>query len=148
MEYTSILGTASTIMTAVAYLSYFRSISKVEHGLRPSRMTWLLLATISWIVAVNSYLADATDTLGPLLMNAAGSTIVFLLSLKQGIGGWSEIDRLALFGAVVVFLTSLYVGSPLFSLVLALSFDLFALLPTRLIPLSPEFRHVVGRACH
>lgn len=93
-------------------------------------MTWLLLGTISWVVVINSYLAGATDTLAPLLMNAVGSTTVFLLAIRHGVGGQTPIDILALLGAVLVFLLSLYVNRPLISLVLALSFDLFAILPT------------------
>ena len=130
MTFTEAMGAVSTLVTAIAYLWYFRSIRKPEHGSRPSRMTWLLLATVSWIVAVNSYLAGASDTLGPLLMNAVGSTIVFVLSMKHGVGGWSAVDKVALAGALFVLLFSLYLNEPLTSLILALSFDLFALLPT------------------
>lgn len=130
MTFTEAMGAVSTLVTAIAYLWYFRSIRKYEHGSRPSRMTWLLLATVSWIVAANSYLANASDTLGPLLMNAVGSTVVFIMSMKHGVGGWNSVDKIALAGALLVLLLSLYANEPLTSLILALSFDLFALLPT------------------
>lgn len=130
MPSAAFLGLISTVITAVAYLCYFRSIIKSEHGSRPSRMTWLLLSTISWIVAANSYIAEATDTLSPLLMNAVGSTVVFTLSLRHGVGGWERVDKIAFACAVLIFLFSIYINQPLISLVLALSFDLFALMPT------------------
>lgn len=123
------MGAASTAVTAVAFLWYFRSILKKD-GSHLSRMTWLLLATIAWVVAGNSYLANATDTLGSLVMNAVGSTIVFLLSLRHGVDGWRRIDKFSFFFAVTAFSFSVYVNQPLVSIVLALSFDFFALLPT------------------
>ena len=91
MTLTAAMGAASTVMTAVAYLVYFASIRKEQGGSRPSRMTWLLLATIAWVVAINSWLASAGDTLAPLVMNAVGSTIVFILSLSRGSGGWDRM---------------------------------------------------------
>ena len=130
MTFTATMGAASTVMTAVAYLVYFASIRKERGGSRPSRMTWLLLATIAWVVAINSWLATAGDTLAPLLMNAVGSSVVFALSISRGRGGWDMIDRVALAAALAVLAVSAVVNVPLVSLALALSFDFVALVPT------------------
>ena len=126
---TAIMGQIATVLAALAFAVYAWSILKPD-GTRPSRMTWFLLASIGWIIAVSSYYAGATATLWPLVTNAAGSTIAAILAIKRGDGGWTRVDQVALAGVVATCLFAALTRNAFASLIAALVVDFIALLPT------------------
>ena len=126
---TAIMGQISSVLAALAFAVYIWSILKPD-GSRPSRMTWFLLASIGWIVAISSYYGGATDTLWPLVINAAGSTITAILAIKRGDGGWTRVDQVALIGVAATVMFAALTRNAFASLIAALVVDFIALLPT------------------
>ena len=126
---TAIMGQISSVLAALAFAVYIWSILKPD-GSRPSRMTWFLLASIGWIIAISSYYGGATDTLWPLVINAAGSTIVAILAIKHGDGGWTRVDQVALIGVAATVIFAGITRNAFASLIAALVVDFIALLPT------------------
>ncbi len=133
-------GLIATVLGLIGYIFYIRSI--LSGKTKPSRMTWAILSGLSIIIAVTNFELEATITLGALIVSAICSTLIFILSLKLGVGGWETIDKITLLGLFASILIWLLFKNPLLTLLLALSFDFWALLPTivkvRIDPISEE----------
>lgn len=133
----------SLTATVTAFLGYLLYIKSIYTGnTAPSKMTWAILSGLSVLVAIANFELEATFTLGTLLVSAVCSVIIFLLSLKKGVGGWDFNDKVALGGLGISLVLWLVLMNPLYSLLLALTFDFWALYPTimkiRLTPSSEE----------
>lgn len=148
------LGYAATLVAAYGYLLYilstlltaegtprptgklwsaFTKIASrlhVKGGSEPSRMTWFILMTIAWMLVYGNYASGADDTMGALIINAIGSTMVALLAIRYGVGGWESVDILALAGIVVTILIWYTTGSDFIGLLCSLGVDFIALSPT------------------
>lgn len=112
------------------FLSSLASRLRVQGGSEPSRMTWFILATIAWMLVYGNYANGADATMGALIVNAVGSTIVAILSIRYGLGGWETIDQIALVGIVLTVLVWHTTGNNFIGLLCSLGVDLIALSPT------------------
>lgn len=137
-----LLGLVAGIFVASGFILYIYSIYKGKT--LPSRMTWAILSGLSIIIFLSNNELEATNTLFALLINAIGSTIVFIFSLKFGVGGWEKNDKVAFFGLTISILLWFLVENYLFSLLLALTFDFWGLYPTiRKVQKLPETEEIV-----
>lgn len=121
-------GDTATVVGTIGFVWYAVSICKGET--RPSRMTWFILTTISLLVAVVNFEMEASSTLGVYVMSVLGSLLIFILSIFKGVGGWGYHDRIAFFGVLLAVTAWLLSTNPLYSLLIALSFDFWGLYPT------------------
>lgn len=123
-----ILGLISAFFISLGFILYVSSIIKKKT--LPSRMTWAILSGLSIVILLSNYELNALDSLWALLANAIGSTIIFILSLKFGTGGWDKNDKIAFFGLSFSLILLFLINNPFISLLIALSFDLWGLYPT------------------
>lgn len=104
---------------------------------RPARMTWFLGTVLALINFAASLSLDAGYLLYPLACAALGKGIIFLLSLRYGVGGTRRLDLVCLAGAAIsVFFARLY-GDPTLALAGSVLVAWFMLAPT----LANAWRH-------
>jgi len=119
-------GIASLAVVLSASVPYIIEI--VKKRVQPERISWLL-----WSALAVTYFVGALKSEGAILMmvgELVAPLIIFVLSLKYGVGGKSLFDRVCLGIAAVSFILLLIVDSPLWGLVLALSVDLIGMILT------------------
>ncbi len=128
MNWTTIFGIASGIITLVGLLIYAKSV--VTGDSKPSRVTWFLW-TLNSVLLLTSYDASgAGETVWLAGGYAAGLFIIAILTIKYGEPGWSWLDRFCLIGAIIGALLWWITGSPLTAYVSTLIIDFFGVLPT------------------
>jgi len=118
----------SSILIFCGYLIYEWSI--IVGKTKPHRTTRFVLFLITALGAA-SLLAQKSDAAFWLLaICAIHGLVVFLLSLKYGVGGWAKTDiiclLIALFGIVIWKMT----GSPALALYTAISADFVGMIPS------------------
>ncbi len=118
----------SIIINMVSYSSYiiaiFRGKAKPHRTTRFVLLTLSALATLSLLAQHNSvavWLAGA---------NLTFSSVLFLLSFKYGMGGWSKMDILCLVIAVVGIIIWQVTGSSTLALYAAILADFTGMVPT------------------
>jgi hypothetical protein len=110
------------------YVPYLRATLRGET--RPNRATWLIFAVAAGIAVVSSWAAGARVTLGVPLIYAVCCTVVFLIALRRGEGGWSRLDRACLAGAVVGVGLWVVTGQPLLAIIACCIIDAAGAVPT------------------
>jgi hypothetical protein len=131
------LGMVAAVFAFLGYILYVISIYKEKTI--PSRMTWAILSGLSIVVLISNYELEAVETIGMFLVSAIGSTIIFFLSIRRGTGGWNRNDKVAFFGLLLSVIFWFIINDPLIALIIALSFDLWALYPTIMkVQIYPE----------
>lgn len=82
----------------LSVIPYTRSIFKLET--KPQRMTWLIWSVLTFIAFFSQLAKGGTWS----LLLTAGDTIailiIFILSIKFGVGGFRKIDIISLAGAI------------------------------------------------
>ena len=96
-------------------------VDVVKGRVKPERISWLLWAALGATFFVGALQNDGAVlyTLGNLLI----PVIIFVLSLKYGVGGKSWFDKICLVIAAVAFVLMFVVDNALYGLVLALIVD-------------------------
>lgn len=122
------LGILAGVIAFLAYVLYIVAI--VRGSTKPSRTTWWIWSILGIIVGISYFLSGAEHTIWVPLGEVVGPLIIALLSLKYGVGGWSPIDKFAIFGSIVSLILWGISGSPLVGLVAGLSIDFLAVIPT------------------
>lgn len=88
-EHLLLIGIASGIVGALAYVPYIRNT--LAGRTRPQRASWLIWSVLSAIALCSQIWEGATTSLWFSAVMVSGTFIVFLLSIRYGVGGW--IDR-------------------------------------------------------
>lgn len=79
-------GLASAALSTCAFLPYMRDM--VLGAARPLRSTWLIWAVLSAISAATNWAEGASGSLAFVLVQAGFTGVIFLLSLRHGMGGF------------------------------------------------------------
>lgn len=90
-DITKVFGILAGLFSIAAYVPYIRSILKGET--KPNRASWSIWTVVSLIIAVSYYAAGARETMWVIIAYVFGSSIISLLSIKHGEGGWTPFDR-------------------------------------------------------
>lgn len=102
-----ILGYISGVLSALCFLPYIRDI--LLHKTKPERASWLIWTTLGAIAFFSQLAKGATDSLWMPGVQTFGVFIIFLFSIKYGVGGLAKKDILSLifafFGLITWFLT-------------------------------------------
>jgi hypothetical protein len=80
---------------------------------KPERTTWFIWSVLGIIAFFSQKALHAHWSLVFAGIDALGSLIVFGLSLKYGVGGWTKLDRIALCLAIVGVLIAVIAHAPL-----------------------------------
>jgi hypothetical protein len=86
---------------------------------------------IAGIILAASYKAVGADsTIWVPVGFVVGPTIIFMLSIKYGTGGWNNIDLYCIFGALLGGVVWWIAQAPFIALVASLCMDCIGLIPT------------------
>lgn len=109
-----ILAVVSVVLFLLAAPPYILDTLKGET--KPERATWFVFSVLGIIAFVSQAELGATWSLVFSGIDTLGSLIVFTLSVKYGVGGWSKLDRFALLIAAVGVGTAILVHEPFIAL--------------------------------
>ncbi|MFH1162223.1 MAG: hypothetical protein V1696_03040 [Candidatus Jorgensenbacteria bacterium] len=128
METTLIAGGIAALFSFLAYVPFLIAIFRKK--VKPNRATWFIWSLVSYVIAVSYYQAGARDTALVPAVYGICSSVIFLLSIKYGVGGWTRFDRkcviVSLAGIVLWILSS----TPIVALFLNMGVDLTGGIPT------------------
>jgi tetratricopeptide (TPR) repeat protein len=127
-EIASVAGKLAGIISLAAYGPYILSILRKET--KPNRASWIIWAVVSSIIALSYREAGASYAFLAPVGYVIGSTIVFILSIRHGVGGWTPFDRKCLIGAAISLVLWKIFGSPMSALLINLFINLLGTLPT------------------
>jgi len=94
-----LFGYTSLVLMILSAIPYSRSILKRET--KPQRMTWLIWSILSIIALFSQLAKGGTWSLFLTVGDTIAILIVFILSIKFGVGGFRKIDILSLCGALL-----------------------------------------------
>ncbi len=124
----AILGILSAIVFLIGDIPYLRDTIKGK--IKPHRVTWGVACLLNSISFGNQYASGATDSLWIFGAASVITGLVFLASLRNGVGGHTKLDILAIAAAVVgVGLWALF-DSPVLSVLCVLAVVEASLIPT------------------
>ena len=118
----SIAGKLAGIISLSAYIPYILSILRKET--KPNRASWIIWAIVSTIIALSYREAGASYAFLAPVGYVVGSTIVFILSIKYGVGGWTPFDRKCLIGTAISLVVWQIFDSPMSALLINLFINL------------------------
>ena len=95
--FTELAGKIAGIMVALSYIPYIVGI--LRRKTHPSRASWFIWASTNFLISGSYYLSGAKDTLWISLAFMFGSSVIAIMSIWFGEGGWELLDRLCLVGA-------------------------------------------------
>jgi hypothetical protein len=93
-----ILGYTSGILMMLSVIPYAISIFKFHT--KPQRMTWLIWSLLTLIALFSQWAEGGTWSLLLTVGDSIAIFIVFILSIKFGVGGFRKIDIISLTGAI------------------------------------------------
>jgi hypothetical protein len=91
-------------------------INTVKGKTKPERATWFIWSILGLIAFVAQAKLGATWSLVFAGVDALGSIITFGLSIRFGVGGWTQLDRIALVIAALGVIISLVEQQPIIAL--------------------------------
>ena len=80
---------------------------------KPERATWFIWSVLGIIALVSQIAEHGAWSILFVSVDALGSVLVFLLSLKYGVGGWTRLDKTALGIAAVGVVVSVVARQPI-----------------------------------
>ena len=118
----------SVIFSISAYLAGIISI--IMGGFRPQRMTRFLLFLISILLVATSFAQGNRNTVYWMLAICIGNLIIFILSIKKGLGGTSKLDICVFFMVIISLIVWFTTKDPVVGLTLSIVTDFIAFSPT------------------
>lgn len=108
MDMLAVCGAVAGILSVFAYLPYI--IDTLRGATQPARSTWMIWAVLSSILCLSLFAEGATDSLWFAAVQAGGTVIVFLLSIRYGVGNfmsWADflVILLSAFGLMLWYVT-------------------------------------------
>ena len=117
-------GLISGFLSVVTYVPYLNDIFKLTT--KPQRATWFIWSVLSGIAFVAQITKGATDSLWLVGVQTIGVVIVFLLSLRYGVGGLTKKDIGSLCAAGLGLLLWYVTSDAAVALVIAVCIDAVA----------------------
>jgi hypothetical protein len=117
----------STILAFISPLVYAKAILKGEA--RPHRTTRLVLLIITSLSTISLYCQGNTVAIWLAGVSTVQSIIVFILSIKYGMGGWAKVDIAALIIALAGIMLWQVTNNPVIALYFAIGADFTGMVP-------------------
>lgn len=92
-----VLGILSGVLSGLSYLPYIKDI--FLRTTKPERASWLIWSILGSIAFFSQFAEGATWSLYLTGIDTLGVIIIFLLSIKYGVGGLTKKDIIALIAA-------------------------------------------------
>lgn len=119
-----ILGAASGLLIAFSCIPYIRDI--LLHKTKPQRATWFIWAILLTIAFFAQIAKGGTWSLITTGVDWLGVVVIFVLSIKHGMGGTTKLNKMALAGAGVGLVLWYFTNEPLFALIVTILIDFIA----------------------
>jgi hypothetical protein len=124
----ALAGQLAGILVLIAYIPYV--LGTIRGYTKPNRATWFIWSVVCIIIAASYWKAGAENTLLVPLCNAFGTTLIALLSLKYGEGGWTRLDRTCLLASGISIVLWWLTGNPVVALTINILIDAIGAIPT------------------
>ena len=119
-----ILGGVSGLLIALSCIPYIRDI--LLRKTKPQRMTWFIWMVLLTIAFFAQLSEGGTWSLVTTGVDWLGVVVIFILSIKNGMGGATKLDKLALVGASIGLILWYLTNEPLYALVITIFIDFIA----------------------
>ena len=116
-----ILGYVSGILIFLTAVPYIRDIRLGKT--KPHRTSWFIWVILSLIALFTQLAKGGTFSLLLPAGDALAALIIFLFSIKRGVGGFATKDILALIGAIIGLILWYFTGNPVLALVIIMAVD-------------------------
>ena len=123
-----VLAVISVILFLIAAPPYI--IDTLHGTTRPERASWFIFLVLNLTAFVANITLGASWSLVFLGLDTMGSLIVFSMSLKYGVGGWTRLDRAALAIAAIGVAVSFIAREPVIALIGVILADAAGTVPT------------------
>lgn len=128
MEIREITLLLSNLLVILAYSLYILSI--LNGRSKPHRTTRLVLLIITGIAALSLLAQENRTAIWLASISAMMSSIVFLLTIKYGMGGWGKVDIISLIIALIGIIVWKLTNNPALGLFSAILADFSGVVPT------------------
>lgn len=123
-----ILSLTASVLAVLSYYPYIKGI--LTKKTKPNRATFLIW-TIIGVVEFTSYLASGGGIASVLIITyTVGTGVIFIMSLKRGVGGTDVLDVVCLVGALAGVIGWIVTKNPHFALACSIAAGIFGYLPT------------------
>jgi len=128
MNFTALLGQISGLFLIGGYIPYILELIKGKTV--PNRTSWLIWSLSTILLLWSTHKTGTTEAIWVPVADALGCTIIFLLSIKRGTGGWAKTDLISLGVCVVSIILYFMTENALFILLLNLIIYTSGYIPT------------------
>ncbi len=122
------LGYISGGLIALSAFPYIRDV--LRRKTVPARATWFIWGILLTIAFFAQLAEGGSWSLITTGINWLGVVIIFLLSIKYGVGGTSKLDIFVLSGAGIGLMVWYITNNPLYALLITIFVDFMGALPT------------------
>ncbi len=123
-----VFGLLSGVITTIGYLPYIKDI--FGGTTKPHRVTWLVYAILGSIAVGSQFAKGATNSLWLPGIETLTTIIVFILSIKFGVGGFSKKDAIELAAAGLGLVAWYFTREAAVALYIVILVDAIGTLPT------------------
>lgn len=124
----TLLGILGGLLIVIADIPY--AVNAYKRKTHPHRVTWLIIVLLNAISIANQSASGAKNSLLFFIGATAITSIVFVISLFRGVGGYSKLDIVVLAGALSGLALWQILGSPLASIIANVAGLSIAFIPT------------------
>ena len=110
----------------LGFVPYIRAILRGEA--KPAKASWLIWASLDTVTLAGMYASNTVN--GQIVAATCGSWIIVFLALKQGVSGWSRLDKACLAGAALGIALWIAFSSPLLAILVSMSVVFLGSFPT------------------
>ncbi len=128
MNTPQILGILAGIFISIGYIPYVYEV--ITKKTVPSRASWLIWSISTIIIAVSVQLTGTTEAIWFPILDAVGCTIIFLLAIPYGSGGWTNTDKFSFAICIASLIVWYTTGNPLTALLMNLTVYVSGYIPT------------------
>ena len=128
MNLPQILGLIAGILISVGYIPYVYEV--LIKKTVPSRASWIIWSISTIIIAISVQLTGTTEAIWFPILDAAGCTLIFLLSIPYGSGGWTNTDKFTFAICIASLIVWYATGNPLTALMMNLTVYVSGYIPT------------------
>jgi len=123
-----LIGILSGLLSTSSYVPYVRDIFAKKT--KPERASWIIWSVLTGIAFFSQLAKGASSSLWLPGLETCGVTIVFILSLKYGVGGLTKRDILILFSAAAGVVLWYFTKEPAVALYIIIGVDSLGTIPT------------------
>ena len=124
----SIIGIVGGLIFILGDIPYV--LDTIKGKTKPHRTTWLIFFLLDLIYLFNQYALGATSSLYLVFAWTIMTLLIFILSIKNGIGGFEKLDLICLVGAITGLILWWVLKTPLLSVFCNILVSLIGYIPT------------------